>query len=208
MERGIEHGDLRQVGQESTHSLDAGQIRRVVERRQVIKRAHRGDNGVVHPDRGGEPLSAVHHPVTGPEQVTAGVAGLGQVIQHPGHHRPVSPSGNPFLDRCRRKPLDPQQRLRRTEPLADPSHETLATSGEQKRELDRRAARVEYQHRAARTACRGLTGTRRPRDAHRRQRRTKRRPVHRARQCWPSCCADEGGAVSRTERSDIVASSD
>ena len=76
MERGIEHGDLRQVGQESTHSLDAGQIRRVMERRQVAKRAHRADNRVVHPDRRGEPLSAVHHPVTGPGEVTVGVAGL------------------------------------------------------------------------------------------------------------------------------------
>ena len=76
MERGVEHGDLRQVGQERTHSLDAGKIRRVVERRQVTKRAHRGDNRVVHPDRRGEPLSAVHHPVTRPGEVTAGVAGL------------------------------------------------------------------------------------------------------------------------------------
>ena len=86
----------------------------------MAKRAHRDDNRVVHPDRRGEPLSAVHHPVTGPEEVTAGVAGLGQVIQHPGHNSPVSASGNPFLHRCRRKPLDPQQRLKRTEPLADP----------------------------------------------------------------------------------------
>jgi hypothetical protein len=137
VERGIEHGDLRQVGQESTHSLDAGQIRRVVKRRQVTKRAHRGDDRVVHPDRRGEPLSAMYHPVTGPEQVNAGVAGLGQVIQYPGHYSPVSAAGNPFLDRCRRKPLEPQQRLRRAEPLADSPHETLATSGEQKRELDR-----------------------------------------------------------------------
>ena len=156
MERGIERGDLRQVGQERTHCFDAGQIRRVVQRRQVTKRAHPGDNRVVHPDRRGEPLSAVHHPVTGPEQVNAGVAGLGQVIQHPGHDSPVSASGNPFLDRSRRKPLDPQQRLGRAEPLADPPHETLATSGQQERELDRRAARVQHQHQAARTARGGL----------------------------------------------------
>jgi hypothetical protein len=78
----------------------------------------------------------MHHSVTGTEQMSTGMPGLGQVIKHPGHNSPVGASGNPFLDRCRRKPLDPQQRLRRTEPLADPSHETLATSGEQKRELE------------------------------------------------------------------------
>ncbi len=104
---------------------------------KVTKRAHPGDNRVVHPDRSGEPLSAVHHPVTGAEQMSAGVAGPGQVIQHPGHDSPVSASRNPFLDRFRRKPLHPQQRLGRAEPLADSPHETLATSGDQKRELDR-----------------------------------------------------------------------
>jgi hypothetical protein len=62
----------------------------------------------------------MHHSVTGTKQMSAGMPGLGQVIQHPGHHSPVSPSGKPFLDRCRRKPLDLQQRLRRTKPLADP----------------------------------------------------------------------------------------
>ncbi len=42
------------------------------------------------------------------------------MIQHAGHNSPVSASVNPFLHRCRRKPLDLQQRLKRTEPLADP----------------------------------------------------------------------------------------
>jgi hypothetical protein len=73
MERRVEHGDLRQVRQEITHSLDAGQIRRVVQRRQVAERTDCGDNRVVHPDGQGEPLSAVHYPVTGPEQVSADV---------------------------------------------------------------------------------------------------------------------------------------
>ena len=52
--------------------------------------------------------------------------GLGQVTQHSGHHSPVSAVGKPLFDRCRRKPLDPQQRLGRAQPLADPLHETLA----------------------------------------------------------------------------------
>ena len=162
VERGIEYDDLRQVGHDGLHRLDAGQIRRVVERRQVTKRAHRGYDCVVHPDRSGEPLSAMHHPVTGTEQMSAGMPGLGQVIQHPGHHGLVSPSGKPFLDRRPWKPLDPQQGLGRTEPLADPPHETLASSGEQKRELDRRTARVEHQHQAARTARGGLALRGRP----------------------------------------------
>ena len=37
VERGVEHGDLRQVGQHGTHSLDAGKIRWVVQRRQVAE---------------------------------------------------------------------------------------------------------------------------------------------------------------------------
>src|ERR1017187_8522513 len=37
MERGVEHGDLRQAGQGGTHSLDPGKIRRVVQRRQVVE---------------------------------------------------------------------------------------------------------------------------------------------------------------------------
>ena len=136
MERRVEHGDLRQVGQEVTHSLDASQIRRVVQWRQVTKRAHCADNRFVHPDGRGEPFPAVHHPVTGTEQVRADVPGLGQLIQHPGHHRPVGTSGKSLLDCCRRKPLDPQQRLRRAKPLADSRHETLAAPGEHQRELD------------------------------------------------------------------------
>jgi len=98
------------------------------------------------------------HTVTSPEQLSAGVPGLGQVTQNAGHYSPVSASGKPFLDCCRREPLDPQRRLRRAEPLANPTHETLAGSGEQQRKLDRRATRVEYQHQAARNASGGLAG--------------------------------------------------
>src|SRR5450755_1063387 len=37
VERGVEYGDLRQVGQHGPHGLDAGNIRRVVQRRQVTE---------------------------------------------------------------------------------------------------------------------------------------------------------------------------
>jgi hypothetical protein len=136
MERRVEHGDLRQVRQEITHSLDAGQIRRVVQRRQVAERTDCGDNRVVHPDGRGEPLSAVHYPVTGPEQVSGDVPGSGQLIQHQGYHRPVGASGKSLLGRCCREPLDPQQGLRRAQPLANPAHETLAAPRKHQRELD------------------------------------------------------------------------
>jgi hypothetical protein len=79
----------------------------------------------------------VDHPVTSPEQFNVGVPGLGHEIQHPGRDSPVSARGNPFFGCCGRKPLNPQQRLRRAEPFADPGHETLATPGEQERELER-----------------------------------------------------------------------
>lgn len=78
----------------------------------------------------------MHHPVTGPEQVSAHVPGLGQLIEHPGYHRPVGAAGNSLFGRCCREPLDPQQRLRRAKPLADPAHETLAAPGEHQRELN------------------------------------------------------------------------
>ena len=78
----------------------------------------------------------MHHPVTGTEQVRAGMPGPGQLIEHPGYHLPVGSSGKPFLDGRRRKPLDPQRRLRRAEPLADSLHETLAALRVQQRELD------------------------------------------------------------------------
>ena len=96
--------------------------------------------------------------MTSPEQLSGGVPGLGQVTKHPGHDSSVSAFGKPFFGCRGREPLDPQQRLRRAEPLTDPAHETLATSGEQQRELDRRATRVEHQHQAARTASGGLAG--------------------------------------------------
>jgi pyruvate-ferredoxin/flavodoxin oxidoreductase len=67
---------------------------------------------VVHPDRGGEPLSSVDHPVTGPSRLTSACPASARCASTPGHHSPVSASGKPFLD-CRRKPLDPQQPLRR-----------------------------------------------------------------------------------------------
>ena len=129
VKRGVEHRDLRQVGQNVTDSLDAGEIRRVVKRRQVTKRPHRGDHSVVHQDRRSEPLTAVHHPMTGPEQANGLVPGFGQVIQHAGHDSPMSAIGKPFLNRLCRKPLDPQQRLRRAQPLADSPHQTFPTPG-------------------------------------------------------------------------------
>ena len=78
----------------------------------------------------------MHHPVTGAEQVSADVPGLGELIEHPGYHRPVGVPGNSLFGRCCREPLDPQQRLRRAKPLADPAHETLAAPGEHQRELN------------------------------------------------------------------------
>jgi hypothetical protein len=117
-----------------------------------------------------EPLSAVHHPVTGPEQGNAGALSLGQLVQHPGNDVPVGTSGKPLFGWSGRKPLDPKQRIRPAKSLADTLHEALSAFGEQQRELDRRAARVEYEHLAGRTASRALLRTRsrhgRWRDAH------------------------------------------
>jgi hypothetical protein len=79
----------------------------------------------------------VDHPVTSPEQFSVGVPGLGHEIQHPSRDSLVSTRENPFFGRRGRKPLNPQQRLSRAEPFADPAHQTLATPGEQERELER-----------------------------------------------------------------------
>jgi hypothetical protein len=86
------------------------------------------------------------------------MAGLGQTIQHPGHHDAVSAFRKPFFDGWPGKPLDPQRRLGRTEPLAHPLHEPLATPGDKQRELDRRTARVEHQHQTAMSRLARVSG--------------------------------------------------
>ena len=154
MKRGVEHGDLRQIWPEDADGIDAGEVRRVVQRRQVTDRAQRGEDCIVYQDRGAEPLSAVHHPVTRSEQANATVRGCHQ-LEHPGHHRVVIASGKLFFNGRRRKPLNPQHGLGRTEPLAHPRHETLPGGGVHERELDGRTARVQHQHPAVRRAAHG-----------------------------------------------------
>jgi hypothetical protein len=74
--------------------------------------------------------------MTGREQVYVSVRGLTQLIEHVGDHSPVSAFGNWLYDCIGRKPLDPQQCLRRSEPLTDPFHYAFATLGIQQREFD------------------------------------------------------------------------
>ena len=131
VECGVEYHDLRQVRQNGAHGLDAGHIRRVVQRRQMTERAQRGDNRVIYPDRRSEPLSAVHHPVTGPDQMNAGVPGARHVFQHTRNDSLVTALGKPFFDRRRRKPLNPQHRLGRAEPVGYPREHALTSAGDQ-----------------------------------------------------------------------------
>ena len=162
VECGVEHGDLRQAGPDGTDRLDASQVRRVVQRRQVAARPDRGDHLLVHQDRGGEPLTPVDHPVPGagqPNRPAPGraIPGPGQMIQHPGDHRVMTAVRQLFGDGAARIPLEPQHGLGAADPLGQSGHDPLPASGGQHGELHRRTARVQHQYQP------GAAGTRRAR---------------------------------------------
>lgn len=68
MERGVEAGDLRQPGQRRRDRPDAGEVVRLMERRQRAERVEPGEHRIVDPNRRAEIGAAVDHPVTDPEQ--------------------------------------------------------------------------------------------------------------------------------------------
>jgi hypothetical protein len=68
VERGVEDRYLGQFGPDGADRLDAGQVRRVVQRRQPGELADRGDDLVIHQGRGAEPVAAVHDPVADPDE--------------------------------------------------------------------------------------------------------------------------------------------
>ncbi len=63
MERGVEDGDLRQVGPQRLGGADPGEVGRVVQRGHRDEPLDLGEHGVVDDGRLGEGLPAVHHPV-------------------------------------------------------------------------------------------------------------------------------------------------
>ena len=67
-ERGVEHRDVRQVGQHPAGHLDAEHRGRIVQRRQRCQLLERGDQRVVDDRRPVESLPAVHHPVPDRDQ--------------------------------------------------------------------------------------------------------------------------------------------
>jgi hypothetical protein len=147
----IEHGDLRQAGPDGTDRLDAGQIRRVVQWRQVAARPDRGDHLLIHQDRGGEPLAPVNHPVPGAGQPdrpapSRSVPLPAQKLQHPGQDRLITAVRQLSGDGAARIPLGPQHGLGRADALGHPRQHPLPASGGQHRELHRRATRVQHQH--------------------------------------------------------------
>ena len=58
------------------------------------------------------------------------------LLKHPGHGLPVAAVGKPFAHCWRHQRLNPQNRLRRAEPLAHPGHQALTSARPDKRELD------------------------------------------------------------------------
>ncbi len=76
MEGGVEDGDAGDLGQQFLHRLDAGNVGRIVQGRQVSYPANGRQDFIVDTYRTGEPFAAVHHPV-------ADGAQLMQVLDHP-----------------------------------------------------------------------------------------------------------------------------
>src|SRR4029077_18428511 len=154
VERGVEHGDLRESGPGGADRLDAGQVGRVLQRRQRGERADGGDDVVVDEDRVAEPVAPVHHPVPGADQVRARA---GHAVQDAGDDRLAAAVGEGFGD-VARWTLDSQHGLVGADLVGQAAQHPLAGSGGDQRELHRRAARVEHQHRAAR-GCHGWDAT-------------------------------------------------
>ncbi len=63
MERGVEAGHGRQVGQDGADRLEGGERLGLVERREVGEVAQPGDDVRVEPDGAGEARAAVDDPV-------------------------------------------------------------------------------------------------------------------------------------------------
>ena len=68
VERGIEAGHLRQVGLDRGDRADAGEIVRLMQRRQRAERLELGEHRRIDAHRRGEVDAAMHHAVTDAEQ--------------------------------------------------------------------------------------------------------------------------------------------
>ena len=108
VERGVERGHLREFGPQGADRFDAGQVRRVLQRRQRNERADRGDHVVVHQDRGAEPLAPVHHPVADPDEADPSQAALSQVVENAADDSAVAAIRKRLLDGFTGIPADPQ----------------------------------------------------------------------------------------------------
>jgi len=78
VEGGVEHGHLWHVGIVLAGHLDAPGACRVVQGRERDERLQLGEHGVVHEDGAGEPVAAVHDPVSDGEQRVGRVSELGE----------------------------------------------------------------------------------------------------------------------------------
>ena len=63
MERGVEHGHVRNIGRDFHRDLDAGEIRGIVQRRQRHDLAYAREHGFIDQRGLREGLAAVHHAV-------------------------------------------------------------------------------------------------------------------------------------------------
>ena len=147
-ERGVEHDDVRHVREQLAGHLDAGEVGRVVQRRQRGEGVDLRDDLVVDDDRRAEDRAAVHHPVADRDHVRR--------RRGPGRPRRTAPSTarrpapwsatgsvrSVVLPRVR--VLDGALVL--ADPLDDARRDRLAADGVDQLVLDRRRAGVDDEH--------------------------------------------------------------
>jgi hypothetical protein len=86
MERRVEAGDLRQVGVDRGDRADAGEIVRLMERRQRAERLQPGEHGRIDAHRCRIVDAAMHHAVADAEQ-----PGLAEKLPQPAPEHPERP---------------------------------------------------------------------------------------------------------------------
>ena len=145
VEGGVEDRDLHEAGQRVARGLDAEQVGRHVQRRQVDERVELGQGRVVDGDGGAEAAAAVHHPVADADQPVPLLVGEG--LHEVGDGTP----GRRVVGRAAgllRAAPQAHHRVRAAHALREPGHPPLPRGGVDERQLDRRAAAVEDEHRS------------------------------------------------------------
>ena len=116
VERGVEDGDLRHVGEPLARHLDALDVGRVVQRRKGFQLLDRRDDVVGDHDRVAEPVAAVDDPMTDRDQahLVERRAAVAERVGDDGQRLAVRRDGSARRYACRRRSrASPLTRVRR-----------------------------------------------------------------------------------------------